>query len=340
MSSALVIVTQCLLSIVTGVSAGLNTTLLIYILRRNSLAFKDKCTISLIFCDLSRALIGYFCELVLSQLEKSKRGEFCNYVGFVISFLSYTAVNHLALLTVDRWFCIARPARQNCFHSRLGQMIAPLCCWLAGVSLGVFPFFGFGVYGTEFDDLRCSVDWRRRALLDRIYHILLFVCCYVFPLLSMTLSFIFVRSTLRKSRVTVSDNFESATERVVSNLRIKAEKRNAVMSFTLAFVFVVAWTPYAALSFVNAFMEVRVSINAIVQTIAVLPAKASTMYNPIIYAGYDKEFKKYLWKLGRCKRVAVDPLTQHTIDRRTTSSLRERRMASYSRPDGVTPKDR
>ena len=340
MSSTLVIVTQCLLSTITVVSAGLNSTLLIFILRRNLLAFKDKCTISLILCDLSRALIGYFCELVLSQLEKSKRGEICDYVGFFISFLSYTAVNHLALLVVDRWFCITRSARQNCLHSRRGQIIAPLCCWLAGVSLGILPFFGFGVYGIEFDDLRCSVDWRRRALLDRVYHILLFVCCYAFPLLSITLSFIFVRSTLRKSRVTISDNFESATERVVANLRMKAEKRNAIMSFTLAFVFIIAWTPYAALSFVNAFMEIRVNINAIVQTIAVLPAKASTMYNPIIYAGYDKEFKKYLRKLGRCKHVEVDPLTQQTIDRKTTSSLIERRMPSYVRPGGTTTGDR
>lgn len=312
MSSALVIVKQCLLSTITVISAGLNTALLIFILRRNSLAFKDKSTVSLILCDLSRAVIGYICELVLSQLEKSKRGEFCNYVGFIISFLSYTAVNHLALLAVDRGFCIVYPTRQNRLHSGKGQIIAPLCCWLVGVCLGVLPFFGFGVYGMEFDDLRCSVDWRRRALPDRVYHILLFICCYATPLLLIILSFVFVRRALRKSRVVVSDNFESATKRAVSNLRMKAEKRNAVMSFTLALIFIVAWTPYAALSFVNAFMEVRVKINSIVQMIAVLPAKSSTMYNPIIYAVYDKEFKKYLRKLGRRKHVQVEPLPCET----------------------------
>ena len=298
------------LTMIIALSLMLNFILVLYIIRQylrlRFFRFKDKLLLSMAISDILRAIVGYALEIRVGTLTKSKSNSQhqCDAAAFTISFLSYSSIYHLVLMTFDRWLYIAKQRVAVKFHaSGLRTSLVLLLSWLASFVIAVFPLFGFGAYGYEDRGIRCSVDWRNNDLSNRAYHILLFVTCFFVPLLAMIVFYIVLRKFLRDSRDSMTGVFEQVTTRAIMKARYKAEGRITSMFFAMAFVFVVSWSPYAVLSFVHAFSSTSIYASSTVQSVAVIPAKASTLYNPIVIAWYDQSFKKYLLGYFKCNSV-------------------------------------
>ena len=273
--------------------------LILFIIKQNLrlrfLRFKDKLLFSMAVSDILRALVGYALEMRLGKLSKETIQHNCNAPAFVISFLSYSSICHLVLMTFDRWLFIAKQKAALKFHASNVQTSSVLMfSWVASLLMAVFPLLGFGSYGLEENSLRCSVNWRSNDLLNRLYQGLIFICCFFMPLFAMVFFYIILRRFIRNSRIAMVGFFENVTSSAITKTRFKAEGRVTAMFFTMAFVFIISWSPYATLSLVNTFASSSVTTNSIVQSVAVIPAKASTLYSPIVIAYYDQNFMQFL----------------------------------------------
>lgn len=291
-----------LLTLVILLSLLLNCLLIFYIVKKSArlrcILFKEKLILSLALSDLLRALVGYTMEVRVSQSANGLFPKHCYAPAFAISFFSYTAIHHFVLITFDRWIFIAKPMRAFVFHnSKLATTFALFLAWALSLLFAVSPFAGFGSYDFENGSLRCSVAWSKRDLSNRIYHVMLLLFCFILPLLAMVVFYVMLRRFLRRSCRSLANTFGSMTFRALAKSRIKAEGRVASMFFTMASVFVISWSPYGVLSLMNTFSMSSIGTNSVVQTVAVIPAKASTLYNPVIIAWYDRPFQRFLREL-------------------------------------------
>eukprot|EP00794_Sanderia_malayensis_P007722 gene7722-8561_t len=292
------------MSLLVACSCVMNFMLVAYIVSRQSrFGFKEVITVSMSLSDAIRCLAGYSVEFVMSFLGKSESDTMCQPLGFIISFFSYTALYHLTVLTAERYVKIAQlslPSAVNC-TTKLQAVSAVTVCWLFALLFSILPFFGVGAYGKE-GITHCSVQWNQSGSSNTaVYVILLLLFCFTLPVTLICLSFVGVWRKLRRSRRVAVTTLHCSCESVLVKTRQKAEQRNAWTFFTMALVFLTAWTPYAIISFIETFGS-GASITTTVKTILVFFAKASTVYNPLVFACFDKCFQRYIRKRMLCSR--------------------------------------
>ena len=83
-------------------------------------------------------------------------------------------------------------------------------------------------------------------------------------------------------------------EMLNANISMRLERRITIMSFVMAAMFFMAWTPYAISVLV---LRVNGNVPVWLFTCAALLGKSSTLYNPIIYMIFMEEFRE------RCKKL-------------------------------------
>ncbi len=305
-------------------SSILNTALFKYTLRKSPLKFKERATISLSISEFLRAFVGYSIELSMLVFDLEKK-IICVSFGFLVPFFSYTAVFQLTELTIERWLKIKRSLqREDLSSSATKSYLAIAFCWVFALILSGMPLFKLGSYDLEPGKMRCSVIWKSVTASGTAYVIALFVFAFLVPLLIMMLSFVGVQHVIRKSRIAAVEQLEADPASVIIQMRYKAERRNASIFFIVTFFFLLAWTPYAVICFIAAFGG-KVKIPEIVNSIAVLPAKASAMQNPLIIACYDREFRSFLkqfLRCGRARRNQLRPMTRPEVAGIATVSRR------------------
>lgn len=108
----------------------------------------------------------------------------------------------------------------------------------------------------------------------------------------------FVRRLLRRDKVTQREN-----------IRIKLRRRRWQMSLlrltTVAIAaFTLSWSPYCLVSLISAFRGNNV-LSAGEAEVPALMAKASVIYNPIVYTVMNRRFRMTLWRYvsySNCKK--------------------------------------
>ncbi|XP_011489863.1 opsin-5-like [Oryzias latipes] len=169
-----------------------------------------------------------------------------------------------------------------------------LCCviWLVSAVWSSFPLFGWGEYVPEPYGLSCTVAWRgyHTSTKDAFYVICSFVCFTLVPALFIVVS---QCSILYKvSRFSC----ELSAKGIRNNLR-HAEKRISMMFFCISFGFVIAWAPYAVVSFLFIFHKEPRYMAPEGFVLPALFAKSSHIYNPFIYFYFNKTFQQELRRL-------------------------------------------
>ena len=313
---AVMIFMEVVLSLIIILSILLNLLLVWFIIKQKIrlgfMRFKDKLITSLAISDMLRALVGYAFEMRVVNFENVNNDHKCDAPALIISFLSYTAIYHLALMTIDRWFFIARQRAALRFHfSTVRTSLALLFTWTISFLFAILPLLGFGSYEFEDRTMRCSVNWRKNDLPNRMYHVLMFLFCFFGPLFTIIFFYVKLRQFLRKSRRIMASFFEKVTVRAITKTRVKAEGRVTSMFFAMALVFIIAWCPYAVFSMINAFATTTVDINSDVQAVAVIPAKASTLFNPMVIAWFDAGFRRFLHGTLKCNKRACQAKSHH-----------------------------
>jgi hypothetical protein len=183
-------------------------------------------------------------------------------------------------------------------HKWTLSLLVILPSWCYGFIWALFPLLGWSNYEHEYGSRhRCSINWHPNSLS---YSYSLFVGGFGLPLLIISYTSYNVRKALSRMR-------NSLCSLGVINLNMQMRRKrmvvkHTVMAFILIFTFLAAWTPYAVCVVV---LTVQGSTSASLLSMAALLSKMSTLFNPILYMFFMKDFRTAFRRLFGCPSNTV-----------------------------------
>ncbi|XP_075303498.1 LOW QUALITY PROTEIN: opsin-5 [Anarrhichthys ocellatus] len=196
-----------------------------------------------------------------------------------------------------------------------GANIQLVCCviWLVATVWSSFPLFGWGEYVPEPYGLSCTVAWRgyHTSAKDAFYVICSFACFTMVPVLFIVVSQCQILYKLSRFS-------KSLSARGIHNNLKHTERQLSVMFFCISLGFVIAWAPYAVVSFLFIFHKENKYMAPEGFVFPALFAKSSHIYNPFIYFYFNKTFRRELrclllplWPTLGGNQVSVHSATGH-----------------------------
>ena len=128
----------------------------------------------------------------------------------------------------------------------------------------------------------------------RGYIFLVIISCFVMPLLAMFYCYlrIFFKVRFHKKQV---QRWKDSRQ---SQKNFRRETKTAQVVFTVLFVFVVCWTPFVIVHFLQSLPTI--SISHVVFHSVTLVAGVHSVCNPIIYTTMNRAFRNELRQVCQC----------------------------------------
>nr|QIW86026.1 opsin M9 [Neogonodactylus oerstedii] len=204
----------------------------------------------------------------------------------------------LAFVSFDRYTVIVKGVSANPL-TRKGAMMRILFCWIYAIGWSLPPFFGWGAYIPEGILDSCSFDYLTRDVNHRSYGLCIFAFDYCVPLATIVFAYVFIVKAIFAHEKAMR---EQAKKMNVSNLRTNAdanaqsaEVRIAKVAMTNVALWLICWTPYAAVT-VKGLVFDQSGITPLVSMLPALLAKSVAVYNPMVYAINHPKFRLALQK--------------------------------------------
>ena len=240
-----------------------------------------------------------------------------------VTWCAITVITLLAYLAFERYQMI-KEMRTTETRVNAKRLLSVGGCWVYALFWSVMPLFGWSSYGMEGIGISCSVEWHLRTRSGVSFIICLFVAAYVLPLSVICFMYFRTWSKIKQSAIRVRPQGETG------NNTGGTHKKVAVMGALMAGSFLLTWTPYAIVSFIE-FIRPDV-ITPIQASVPAIFAKSSPVYLPIICAtkhvGFKTECQRLLGRIA-ARAGAIAPstsewsktgITQSTIGRSQSTS--------------------
>lgn len=246
-------------------------------------------------CDLLLALL----ELVFSLPSSVNHGWLfgevaCRTFGFAYHFLSAMSLNTLAVISLDRFWVIAKPS----FGAKITVKRAVLCVVLTHFYTLVFTLpviFGWvGFYEEKYFTF-CYLNFQTKSEKTLTYSISRAVFLFSVPFGVMVYCYCSIFLSVRRRSRRNTRKKTVARKQRRSWKSISPHWRTARMIIVVISVFLLCWSPHVIISICLAFGMDSLTF---VQEITVLLAKSVIIYNPFIYAVLNHRFRKAF--LGMC----------------------------------------
>uniref|UniRef100_A0A7N9ATW4 Opsin 8, group member c n=1 Tax=Mastacembelus armatus TaxID=205130 RepID=A0A7N9ATW4_9TELE len=274
----------CRVAVLSVLGNGL--VLLICYRRRKKMVSSELLCVNLAVVDFL-CCICFYPLSILSSFHHMWLGEnvTCVYYGLGCFIFGLCSMLTITAISIIRYL-------KTCYTVWLkGANIWIVCCgiWLVAVVWSSFPLFGWGEYVPEPYGLSCTIAWRRyhTSVKDAFYVICSFVFFTLIPV------FLIVVSQWQILRKVSRFSYSLSTRGIRSNLH-HAEKRLSMIFFCISLGFVIAWAPYAVVSFLFIFHKEHWYMAPGGFVFPTLFAKSSHIYNPFIYFYFNKTFQREL----------------------------------------------
>ncbi|CAF3357302.1 unnamed protein product, partial [Rotaria sp. Silwood2] len=204
------------------------------------------------------------------------------YVSCVISaiiayFTGCSNIYVLCLISIDRYIVLTRMSTTPVISVKHAY-ISILCVYLLALFWSLLPIIGWSNYDYEGVGASCSVKWEERSLNVTSYNITIFIFVYLIPVIIIIImnlkSFRVIREQRHRSRINFNESH--CQRQYLIECRV---------TYTIIFIiggFLLAWSPYAIISIIRAFIYDKY-FPPILGTIPALFAKTSVVWNPLVY---------------------------------------------------------
>ena len=268
-------------------------TILTFNKNRDLLTVSDLPVLSIVVADVGLAVSVTPFAVAADFLAAWPFGSFgCRWYACVSTVIGLGTMLHHTVLAVEKCWKIHHPMTADVTHKQMLKTIVVL--WIFTGLWGICPLIGWSSYGPEGTGAACSIKWQSEDLIDTSFIICIFVLFFLFPVVSMVVSYAIIYKDLQKMAKRAKRKWSDEAQQTLEVLH--ATKRAGWTGFMMVASFVVVWTPYAVVSFYAAFFKPQ-SISPLVATIPALFAKTSILLNPIIYVIRYKRFRKGVKKL-------------------------------------------
>nr|BAQ54858.1 opsin, long-wavelength sensitive type [Anax parthenope] len=207
----------------------------------------------------------------------------CELYAFFGSLFGCTSIWTMVLIAFDRYNVIVKglAAKPLTIKKALLEVIL---VWLHALIWTLFPMFGWNRYVPEGNMTACGTDYLTKDWFHKSYILVYSIFCYYAPLFMIIYSYFFIVQAVAAHERGMR---EQAKKMNVASLR-SAEAANTSAECKLAKVALVtislwfmAWTPYLIINYAGIFETMTIS--PLVTIWGSLFAKASAVYNPIVY---------------------------------------------------------
>uniref|UniRef100_A0A3Q3X4M0 Rhodopsin n=1 Tax=Mola mola TaxID=94237 RepID=A0A3Q3X4M0_MOLML len=205
----------------------------------------------------------------------------CKIEGFTATLGGMVSLWSLAVIAFERWLVICKPLGNFAFKPNH----ALACCvftWFFALIASVPPLFGWSRYIPEGLQCSCGPDWYTTNNKDNNESYVMFLFCFCFAVPFSTIVFCYAQ-LLITLKMAAKAQAESASTQ-------KAEREVTRMVVVMVLGFLVCWMPYASFA-VWVVNNRGQPFDLRLATIPSCLSKASTVYNPVIYVLFNKQFR-------------------------------------------------
>ncbi|NXQ23315.1 OPN4 protein, partial [Alaudala cheleensis] len=224
----------------------------------------------------------------------------CNLYAFCGALFGITSMMTLLAISVDRYLVITKPLQSIQWTSkrRTVQIIAAV--WLYSLGWSVAPLLGWSSYVPEGLMISCTWDYVTYSPANRSYTMILCCCVFFIPLVIIFHCYLSMFLAIRRTGRDVQ-KMGSCSRKSYLSQSMKNEWKLAKIAFVVIIVFVLSWSPYACVTLI-AWAGRGNSLTPYSKSVPAVIAKASAIYNPIIYAIIHPRYR-YSNYIGMCITV-------------------------------------
>nr|UAY98671.1 sws2.2 [Lutjanus erythropterus] len=211
----------------------------------------------------------------------------CKIEGFLATLGGMVSLWSLAVIAFERWLVICKPLGNFVFKPDH----AMACCvftWVFALIAAAPPLFGWSRYIPEGLQCSCGPDWytTNNKYNNESYVMFLFCFCFAVPFATIVFCYGQLLVTLKMA---AKAQAESASTQ-------KAEREVTRMVVVMVLGFLVCWMPYASFA-VWVVNNRGQPFDLRLATIPSCFSKASTVYNPVIYVVFNKQFRSCMMQM-------------------------------------------
>ncbi|KAL6472331.1 hypothetical protein MHYP_G00185190 [Metynnis hypsauchen] len=255
----------------------------------------------------------------------------CKMYAFCGALFGITSMINLLAISIDRYVVITKPLQAIQWTSKRRTLLSILLVWLYSLAWSLAPLLGWSSYIPEGLMTSCTWDYVTSTPANKSYTLML--CCFVFfiPLgiISYCYFFMFlaIRSTSRDVE-RLGTHVRKTT--LIQEQSIKTEWKLAKVAFVVIIVYVLSWSPYAFVTLI-AWAGYSSILTPYSKAVPAVIAKASAIYNPIIYAIIHSKYRNTLAEKIPCLYfLAKRPQKECVSVSNSESSFRESMLSRQS----------
>ncbi|XP_042325641.1 melanopsin-like [Sceloporus undulatus] len=164
--------------------------------------------------------------------------------------------------------------------------------------------FFLGSYIPEGLMISCTWDYVTYSPANRSYTMMLCCCVFFIPLIIIFHCYIFMFLAIRTTGRNVQKLGSTYNRKSSVSHSMKSEWKLAKIAFVAIVVFVLSWSPYACVTLI-AWAGYARTLTPYSKSVPAVIAKASAIYNPIIYAIIHPRYRRTIRSAVPCLRFLI-----------------------------------
>ncbi|XP_069094190.1 melanopsin-like [Pleurodeles waltl] len=227
----------------------------------------------------------------------------CDLYAFCGALFGITSMMTLLAISIDRFLVITRPLQSIRWSSKKRTSQIIVLVWLYSLFWSLAPLFGWSSYVPEGLKISCTWDYTNTSSSNRSYTLML--CCFVFfiPLIIISHCYLFMFLAIRSTGRNVQKMGGYGRKSFISST-LKSEWKLAKIAFVVIVVYVLSWSPYACVTLIAWAGHASV-LTPYSKSVPAVIAKASAIYNPIIYGIIHPKYRKTIHDAVPCLRFLI-----------------------------------
>jgi len=251
----------------------------------------------------------------------------CNVYGMGVGFFGILSILTFSAIACERCIVITtKPVGGGWKISRSRAIKVIGLLWIHSGALVSLPLFGISSYAPEGLFTSCSWDYTIKTTSNRVYYILLLVLGFILPVLLICVCYITILFSVISHSRDMAVLTMSSQKSAYRKLRRQTEIRTAQIIVMLILLYLLAWTPYAVITFIGQFGPEGI----LTPWVTVFPAyfaKSAIVMDPIVFGLSNPQFRSSL-------KQYLDNVTQNGAD---DSSFNQQNSSYQSRVLTIYP---
>ncbi|KAL9980693.1 hypothetical protein ACROYT_G009315 [Oculina patagonica] len=258
--------------------------------------------INLCVADLLVCLFGYTVAVNYNTADFANTGEaptLCSWLAFINTVTGLASIGTLTAMAIVTYIGISRNeiAQQSRMTGKT-EVLLLSGIWLYALALTLPPAMGWNRFIPIPSRISCHPDWYSQDISSMSYIIYLIAFGFFIPLLLIILSYSGIYRYIQNT------SLQPGANDIALGRQVRSRQRTIRIVVCMTLAFFISWSPYAAVSLAGTIVG-HESVSPSSALVSEMLAKASVIYNPILYVLLNSKFRVTLLQVFSWNRIGV-----------------------------------